>query len=173
MIRQADSDRAQSDQAAPGAAPRQPDAALWLLCRVGTLLCALPVDQVGAIMRLLPIEPVAGAPPYLLGLAIIRGVPVPVVDAGTIIGGELTRPQRLVTITSGARTVALAVDEVTGVMAIAADQSEPLPLLLQGVASETVSAIGSLDSALLLFLRLSRIVPEDVFVRLEAERTRS
>jgi purine-binding chemotaxis protein CheW len=141
-----------------------------LLCRAGTLLCALPVDQIAVTMRLLPIEPVAGTPPYLRGLAVIRGVPVPVVDLGSIIGGVLTQPQRLVTARTGERTVALAVDEVIGVMPIAADQAEALPPLLRGAASEAISAIGVLDAELVLFLRGSRIVPDDVLARLDAER---
>jgi chemotaxis signal transduction protein len=69
--------------------------------------------------------------------------------------------------------VALAVDEVIGIMPIAADAAESLPPLLQGTASETISAIGALDSELLLFLRLSRIVPEDVLARLDAEPAQS
>jgi purine-binding chemotaxis protein CheW len=174
MMQQSPAGRFESDRTASSdAAPIQADAAHWLLCRVGTLLCALPVDQVGLTMRLLPIEPVAGAPPYLRGLAIIRGMPVPVVDVGLVVGGALTQPQRLVTMRAAPRTVALAVDEVIGVMAIAAAAAEPLPALLRGTASETISAIGALDSELLLFLQLSRIIPEDVLARLEAERTQS
>jgi purine-binding chemotaxis protein CheW len=174
MMQQAPGARVGFDRAAPaGAAPIQPHAGLWLLCRVGTLLCALPVHQVGATMRLLPVEPVAGAPPYLRGLAVIRGVPVPVVDLGSIVGVPQTRPRRLVTTTAAARTVALAVDEVIGVMPIGPDQAEPFPPLLQGAASDTISAIGTLDSELLLFLRLSRIVPDDVLAHLAAERAQS
>jgi chemotaxis signal transduction protein len=66
--------------------------------------------------------------------------------------------------------VALAVDEVIGVMPIEADAVEPLPPLVEGVASEIIAAIGALDSEFLLFLRLSRIIPEDVLARLDAER---
>jgi purine-binding chemotaxis protein CheW len=150
--------------------PIRPDTVLCLLCRAGAARCALPVDQVGETMRLLPIEPVAGTPPYLRGLAVIRGMPVPVVDLGLILGGVRTRPQRLVTIRLAARTVALAVDEVIGVMPIEADAVEPLPPLVEGVASEIIAAIGALDSEFLLFLRLSRIIPEDVLARLDAER---
>jgi len=31
----------------------------WLLCRSGTMLCALPIEQVLEIMRVLPLEPFA------------------------------------------------------------------------------------------------------------------
>jgi purine-binding chemotaxis protein CheW len=139
---------------------------------VGAVLCALPVDQVSAVMRLLPIEPVAGAPRYLRGLAIIRGEPVPVVDVGLLTGPAASRAQRLVTIKAEMRIVALAVDEVIGVSPIAADAANPLPPLLHGISSEAITAIGALDSQLLVFLRTSRIVPEDVLARLDAQRAR-
>jgi hypothetical protein len=46
----------------------------WLLCRAGNLLCALPIEHVIEIMRPLPVEQIAGAPHYVRGLSIIRGV---------------------------------------------------------------------------------------------------
>lgn len=50
-----------------------------LLVRFAAHTCALDLAQVVEIMRPLPIERVAGAPDLVRGLAVIRGVPVPVV----------------------------------------------------------------------------------------------
>jgi purine-binding chemotaxis protein CheW len=138
----------------------------FVLCRAGANFCALPLDRVAEIMRALPIEAVAGAPRYVCGLSIIRGTPAPVVDIGLLLGDQPTRAERLVAIRVGNRTVALAVDAVIGIRTIA-DAGELPPLLRE--ASEAIAAIGTLDSALLFFLRTARIVPEDVLVHLRAD----
>jgi purine-binding chemotaxis protein CheW len=57
-----------------------------LLCRVRERLCALPLAHVVETMRPLPIEPLGGMPGFVQGIAIIRGAPVPVVDAGALLG---------------------------------------------------------------------------------------
>jgi purine-binding chemotaxis protein CheW len=145
----------------------------WLMCRAGSMLCALPVDQVGETMRALPLEPFAAAPRYVLGLSIIRGVPVPVVDVGLIVGGAPTQAVRFVTIKTADRTVAVAFSRVIGISSIAADMSGQLPPLLDNAATETVAAVGARDAELLVFLRASRLVPEDVFAALDARTTLS
>lgn len=158
--------------APPDAGSEQAAATSWLLCREGALLCALPVEQVGGVMRLLPTEPIAGAPPYLRGLAVIGGVPVPVVDLGLVIGTAPSTARRLVTIEDEGRMVALAVDDVVGVAPIAADTFSELPPLLRGATTQTVAAVGAADARLLMVLRTSRIVPDDVLARIDAQRAR-
>src|SRR5437667_12610117 len=86
--------------------------AAWLLCRAGMCLCALPLEHVVEIMRVLPIETLSGAPRYVRGLCIIRGSPTPVVDAALLLGDVVIRPERLVAIRTGIRMVALAVEAV-------------------------------------------------------------
>ena len=70
-----------------------------LLCRVGTHFCALPIEHVSETMRPLSVVPLAGTPAFVFGLSIIRGSPVPVIDAGQLVGvtGQ-RRPARFVTI---------------------------------------------------------------------------
>jgi purine-binding chemotaxis protein CheW len=138
----------------------------WLLCRAGTLLCAIPLEHVIEILRVLPIEAVSGAPPYVRGLCIIRGAAVPVVDTGLLVGDQPTRSERLVTIRTGSRTVALAAETVLGIWAIGGESFKELPPLLRDAARETIAAIGTLDAELLFFLRATRIVPQELLDRL-------
>jgi purine-binding chemotaxis protein CheW len=139
----------------------------WLICRAGRVLCALPIDAVVEIMRLLPIEPLAGAPEYVRGLSIIRGTPVPVVDLGLVVGKELGVSTRLVAIRVAGRIIALAAGEVIGITAIAGDAFGELPPLLQDAATDTITAIGARDGELLVFLRTGRLVPDDMLARLD------
>jgi purine-binding chemotaxis protein CheW len=157
-------------QPSGGAADRRPEfgRASFLVCRAGPNFCALPLDHVSEIMRAQPIEAVVGAPRYLRGLSVIRGAPAPIVDAGLLLGERPSRAERLVAIKVAGRVVALAVDAVLGVRAIAAETCCELPPLLRDT-SEAIAAIGTLDSAFLFVLRMARIVPEDVLIHLRAD----
>ena len=142
---------------------------LSLLCRVGAHLCALPLEHVVEAMRPLPVEIVGGAPEFVRGLSIIRGVPLPVVDTGSLLGVTESRPTRFVTVKAGNRLVVLAVDAVLGLRAIPADSLQALPPLLGDSCSELITAIGAIDAELLLVLRTARAVPESIWAALELE----
>ena len=140
--------------------------ASWLLCRAGSHLCAIPLVHVKEVMRGLPIEPVGGAPAFMRGLSVIRGTVVPVVDAGLLLGETATEAGRLLTIWTGSRTVALAVDMVLGIRAFADDVRSAMPPLMRDAAGETIAAIGTLDAELLFFLRTTLRVPDELHDRL-------
>jgi purine-binding chemotaxis protein CheW len=146
-----------------------PQQRLSLLCRVGVHLCALPLEHVVETMRPLPVEIVGSAPEFVSGLCIIRGVPLPVVDTGSLLGTGESRPTRFVTVKAGKRLVVLAVDAVLGLRAIPADSLQELPLLLGDARAELIAAIGAIDSELVLVLRTARVVPESIWAALELE----
>jgi purine-binding chemotaxis protein CheW len=135
---------------------------LSLVCRVQMRLCALPLEHVVETLRALPIEPVAGAPPFVLGLAVIRGAPLPVVDSGRLLGLDGARAERFVIVMAGNRRVALAVDNVVGIRAVAPESLVALPPLLHAAESDVISAIGLLDAELLLVLRNTSLLPDEV-----------
>ena len=134
-----------------------------LLFRVRTRLCALPIAHILETMRPLAVERVAAAPDFVLGVSLIRGVPVPVVDAGTLIGA--TEPadfKRYVTLRSGESGVALAVEEVLGVREVPPASLKRLPPLLREASTEILSALGALDAELLTMLKLARTLTDRV-----------
>jgi purine-binding chemotaxis protein CheW len=69
-------------------------------------LCALPLEHVEEAMRPMTVEAIAGVPSFVLGLAVIRGVPIAVVDAASLLSGVRSHPTRFVTIKIGSRRVA-------------------------------------------------------------------
>jgi purine-binding chemotaxis protein CheW len=144
------------------------NADLSLICRVQRRLCALPLAHVVETLRPLTVEPVPGTSPCVLGLAVIRGVPVPVVDAARLLGGGEARAGRFVTVNAGKRRIALAVDGVLGVRAVAPASLHALPPLLHEADTEVIAAIGLLDAELLLVLRSARLLPDEA-VLLAAE----
>jgi purine-binding chemotaxis protein CheW len=110
-------------------------------------------------LRPLPIQILAGAPFYITGVALVRGMPTPVIDLGVLLGGTKQPPQRFVHLRLGERAAALAVDEILGVRTIDA-ASGGLPPLLRGVADETLSSLETLDAELLWVLRDSVTLPD-------------
>jgi purine-binding chemotaxis protein CheW len=140
-----------------------------LLCRVSMHLCALPLEHVVETMRPLPVEFVEGAPEFVSGLSIVRGVPLPVVDTGSLLGEKGSSHSRFVIVKAGSHLVALAVDEVLGLRAIPSDSLQELPPLLGDSRANLVAAIGALDARLLLVLKTARVVPESFWAALELE----
>ena len=145
-----------------------PNTDLSLVCRVSTRLCALPLERVSETMRPLPVDPLAGASRPVRGIAIIRGVPMPVVDAGWLFTDEEFHPTRFVIVRVDTRRVALAVDAVIGVRPIPAERLNELPSLVKVAAPDAIAAIGVLDAELLVILSNTRLVPESVWNAVEA-----
>ncbi|MQA29586.1 MAG: chemotaxis protein CheW [Luteitalea sp.] len=142
---------------------------LSLLCRVGELLCALPLEHVEETMRPLPVAAIAGVPSFVRGLAVLRGAPVPVVDTASLLTGHASHPGRFVTVKTGNRRVALIVDTVVGVVEIPGDSIDALPRLLQDARLDAISAAGAVDADLLLVLRSSRLVSEEAWALLDPD----
>jgi purine-binding chemotaxis protein CheW len=144
-------------------------AGLAVICRVGPRLCAVPIEHAEETMRPLPLEQFAGAPRFIVGISIIRGSATPVVDARRLLGADETEsPARLLTLKVGDRRVALAVDAVVAVRDLTTRAVQELPPLLREVGADAISAIGTLDSDLLVLLRTARLVPEPVWAALES-----
>lgn len=140
------------------------DSVPFLICRCGSLLCALALEHVMESMRPLPVSPVPAMPSFLLGLAIIRGSATPVVHVALLMGeAEPVAPTRFVSMKMGARTAAFAVDSVVGIRALKRELVQEIPILLQKVESGGVAAITLLDTELLLVLESARIIPEGVW----------
>ena len=143
-----------------------------VLVNAGSRLCGLPIHGVIETMRPLPVSPVPGAPPFLRGVAIVRGEPVPVVDLGLLLGGDAAAPgpeARFVTVRAGERLAALAVSSVRGVAALDAGQLRHLPLLADACAG-ALDALRARDGDLLLVLGASRLVPDEALAAVTAQR---
>jgi purine-binding chemotaxis protein CheW len=142
-----------------------------LVTRVGRVACAIPIEHVIETMRPLPVEPItrSGAESLALvqGLAMIRGAPVPVVDARMLLGVPGERGARFVVVRAGERRIALVVDEVIEVRAIGSTLQSRMPLLFDPAKHESVAAVGTLDAELLVVLDSARVLPEDSWRSLE------
>lgn len=108
-------------------------------------------------MRPCPVDRVEGAPAYLLGLGLIRGQLVPVLDAGLLLSGSASSAGRLVSLRLGERHVALSVCEVLGTRAFDDAELGGLPPLVSG-AADLVRAMAVLDGRLVEVLESGRLL---------------
>jgi len=149
------------------AAPLATDLVLVFHATAG-VRAALPASHVLETMRPLSIEPLAGAPDFVAGVAVVRGRPTPVVDAAALLGVRGgAAPARWVTLRTGDRIVALAVAGVVGVRRLSDSLSAAsAPPLLRGVAQGAVRSLGVLDGDLFLVLQTARLMEDDVWLAL-------
>lgn len=112
-------------------------------------------------MRPLPTEAVQGAVKAALGIAIIRGEPIPVVDLGALFGERAGEPTRFVTVRAGG-VIALAVEAVIGIRRLPRETLQALPPLLADAATGAIAAIAARDQELVLLLHSTHLVPDDV-----------
>ncbi len=110
-------------------------------------------------------------PDFVLGVAVIRGRPTPVVDTRRLLGSPGERPPtRYVTLSLGeqtARVTAFAVDGVIGVRQVEADALSALPALLGDSRGDVVQAFGALDAELFVVLEHARLLPQAAWQALE------
>jgi purine-binding chemotaxis protein CheW len=144
-----------------------------LVTRVGGLACAFPIQHVIETMRPLPVEPIGRTDEGLAsvdGLAMIRGAPVPVVDARRLLGVPGERAARFVIVRAAERRVAVAVDAVIAVIRIELDALAGLPPMLGGAHRDCIAAIGTRDAGLLVVLDAARLLPADSWLAIEGAR---
>jgi purine-binding chemotaxis protein CheW len=136
----------------------------FLICRGNARLCALPLESVVETMRPLPVRPLAEMPSFVLGVSIIRGAAVPVLDGAMLVGTKPDgEPARFVVLRTGTRHVCLAMQEVIGVRHLPRASLAGIPPLLQQAGTAIVSALGTLDAELLVVLQGGRLLADDLW----------
>lgn len=133
---------------------------------------ALPLACVVETMRPLRVTALRGAPPFVLGVALVRGRPTPVVDASLLLapGAPAAAATRFVSLRAGDRRVALAVEAVGGLCALPRGAFEALPWAVAREGASPFEAAGAAGDALLVLLRAARVVTPDVWALLDASR---
>ena len=125
-----------------------------LVLRIGDRPCCLDARLVSEVLRPRPLAPFDAAGPAVLGAAIIRGEPTPVIDAAAALGlpPSAEPAARWVVARPGRRPLALAVAAVIGVRPMDLDQDSAWTL-------DADASVGFLawNSDVLLLLRSLRI----------------
>jgi len=142
-----------------------------LILGVQTRICAVPLTHVIETMRPLPTEAISGVPSFVRGVAIIRGIPTPVVDFGALLGASSEHNgERFVTVRAGNRQVALLVSSVLGIRDLdALTTTQELPPLLEGASQDIIEKIGTLDDRFLEVLQEGWKLSDEVWQAVTAQ----
>jgi purine-binding chemotaxis protein CheW len=148
------------------AAAAEPDLELFCMDMGGERF-AVEATLVHEVVRLPPVTPLPGAPPFLLGVCAHRGEVLPVVDLPRLMGrGEarITVRTRIAVVRFEGMVVALLTDQVEGLTRLRASLLEPAPVgatargaeFLAGVSSDPLGTFSLLDLRRLVQVARSR-----------------
>lgn len=140
-----------------------------LLVRIGGRLCGLRLGDVAEVFRPLPIESLSRAPFGVLGIALVRGRPAPVLDFSPALQRAPTPPTRFVSMRAGERTLVLAVQQVAGITRFDESQFERTPPIVDAFAPEAVEALGRVDDEVLTLFSASKLLSEEAWEELPGE----
>lgn len=136
---------------------------LFLIVELESKCCAFSAGDVVETLPPLDTEPLPNMPPYVLGIAVIRGLPTPVVDLAWLLGDAKTqKARRYVSVrVEGDRIVALAVPTVPILREVDSDELTDLPALFGHADEERIASLGKLDEKLLLVLNKGALLPPE------------
>lgn len=100
-----------------------------VVTRVHTTECGIDIASVLGILPPQAITPIPGAQPEVLGLIVLRGQAVPIVDFRLVLGapaGEFTAETRFVLVQTGDDAIELVVDGVAEVLQVEPDMIQEL-----------------------------------------------
>jgi len=128
---------------------------------------AVEAGLVHEVVRLPPITPLPGSPPFLLGVAAHRGEVLPVVDLARLMGrGEarLHQRSRVAVVRFEGMVMALLADQIEGLTRIPSTLLQPAPVgatqrgaeFLAGVSSDPLGNFSLLDLRRLVQVARSR-----------------
>lgn len=141
-----------------------------LVVQTGARFCALPLEIVEEIMRPLPTESIPDMPPFLKGLAIVRGAPLPILDLAKLLGSTDCVPiNRFVVVRLDSRRLAVAVESVPGLRELGCALLLSLARILDEADSPLIGAVGVSDQNLLFVLEAGRMVPDGLWQELESK----
>jgi len=132
-----------------------------LLVEVVSHLCAVPVAATIETLRPLPLERLPGAARGILGLSIVRGETVPVVDMAGLFDEPEGSASRWVLVRAGERRLGLAVSRVMGVREIDEEAEGLSPALGARVAAPFVAVVAMHAGRFVAVLDVARVLPEE------------
>ncbi len=142
-----------------------------LVIELAGCICAIPLSHVIETMRPLPVVPISSTLPFVRGMAVIRGIPTPVLDLGKLVGTPDEPARRFVTLRLGQRQVVLSVREVLGIIEMDPTTMMDMPSLLVGSSDNVIEAVGACDTQALVVLRSGWQLPDEVWHAMAAQET--
>jgi purine-binding chemotaxis protein CheW len=132
--------------------------------RLGDEDYAIAITKIREIILMKPITRLPQVPDAIEGLINLRGTVIPIINLRKRFGLP-ARPfddeTRTIVVTINDKTVGCIVDEVTQVMRIGAEQLQPVPISMAGVAKRFIAGLARLEDRLLIVLEIDRLFEPD------------
>lgn len=131
--------------------------------KIGNEEFGFDIFKVKEINKMMDITKVPNSPSFVEGVVNLRGKITPVVDLRTRLGMERKeddKETRIIVVEMEDSTVGFKVDEVSEVLRISQDRTEPPPEMVAGIHSDYITAVAKLDDRLLILLDLDRILSQ-------------
>jgi purine-binding chemotaxis protein CheW len=121
--------------------------------------------KVQEINRMLTITEVPNSPDFVDGVVNLRGRIIPVIDLRSKLNmprKEHDNKTRIVVVEIDGTTVGFVVDEVSEVLRIPKNITEPPPsMVIKGIDSDYITAVAKLEDRLLILLDLNKILSQE------------
>jgi len=145
----------------PGTASAARAAGTYLTFQLAEEEYGIEILSVREIIGMLPITPVPGSPPEMLGVVNLRGKVIPVVSVRSRFGmaGAASHPHNvIIVVETGQSLVGLAVDRVKEVASFSAQDTEPPPEYGLDVDATMVRALGKSNGRIRILLDIQRVL---------------
>jgi purine-binding chemotaxis protein CheW len=117
--------------------------------------------KVQEINRMMEITKMPNSPEFIEGIINLREKIIPVVDLRKRLGLSDKEPDnqtRIIVVNLANRTVGFIVDEVSEVLRIESDKTEPPPEMTTNINTDYITSVAKLDDNLLILLDLSKVL---------------
>lgn len=138
--------------------------------KIGDEEFGVDILKVQEINRMLQITKVPNAPSFVEGVVNLRGKVIPIIDLRSRLNmrkKESDSKTRIIVVEIGGKIVGFIVDEVSEVLRIPRNITEPPPTVVAGVDSDYITAVGKLEDRLLILLDLDKVLRTDEKAQLQ------
>ncbi len=138
--------------------------------KIGNEEFGVDILKVQEINRMMQITKVPNAPEFVDGVINLRGRIIPIIDLRIRLGmvkREHDKSTRIVVVELDGKTVGFIVDEVSEVLRIPMNITEPPPPMVAGINADYITAVGKLEDRLLILLDMEKVLSEKEKIDLE------
>jgi purine-binding chemotaxis protein CheW len=138
--------------------------------KIGNEEFGVDILKVQEINRMMQITKVPNAPEFVDGVINLRGRIIPIIDLRIRLGmvkREHDKSTRIVVVELDGKTVGFIVDEVSEVLRIPVNITEPPPPMVAGINADYITAVGKLEDRLLILLDMEKVLSEKEKAELE------
>ena len=134
----------------------------------------IDIDQVKAVMRMMPITPIPDSPDFIKGVSNVRGEIAVVIDLRSRLflpAKKEVESKQIVMIEQEKNLFGLMVDEVSEILGVPETEIKTTPELTTGIDRVHISGVITLKDRLIVVLDLTKMLSEEEFAKLSEIRS--